>query len=1201
MHLKKLEIAGFKSFLERASFQFNTPVTGVVGPNGCGKSNIVDAIKWVTGELSFKELRGRSMEDLIFAGSEQRPPTGMAEVSLLLDNSDHLAPTEYNEFSEISVLRRIFRDGSSEFFINKIPCRLHDIIDLFLDTGIGRSSYSIIEQGRVGMIVSSKPEDRRLIIEEAAGITKYKHRKQAAQRKMEYTRQNLLRVSDVLVELKRQVGSLERAARKAEKFREIRDQARTIDLALSARDFLGIQQKISELLRSERELQDQVTSNQTEIRGAEASLERQRLELLDESKTLEESQANLFRRASAISQFETQVAEAAREAERLVEMAAGERQRSELLRHEVSQADQDLTSLRDVVAALEEERVKIEGELTRAQMEESQFTARLETMEGELEESKNLLLLKVSDLAASRNDCTTAKERLAELDRQKEVRSKEFERTETELSALEKSYQARQKELGAVVQLRFGFEQEREKKKFRLEELRAERVRLEEERLTLSRKIEGEKSRLHTLEEFERTYQGYREGVRAVMERRSGSGPKIKGLLGEMVKPKRGYERALQAALAEKIECLVVEHPREAVAAISFLREEKKGRGVFLPRYLRSSAGRRKTPKADGILGSILDFVSLDESCRASVETLLNDVLLVENLSRATALWEEGIEFTFVTLDGDLVSREGIVVGGSWEQERGVLEVHRESEELREMVQNRNVALENIERRLKETGREAVATELELTEVAEALDRESRKAVDHEKDFERLEEALRRCRQSLDVIEQERLRVTHDRKVVEEMLFTATQKMEAAETTRLELENKINGASEKVATMRVEMKSHAESLTAQQVRKASVTERIDAHIRERDLATYRRDRGAEEIEQLKATVLTHEQEAEERRTKEKELARLRDQAVLDHDAAREKNSAFRTEHEARQQQILEREGELKVAREGVAQASDELNRVRLVSGEERMRSDHLSTQIQERYGVVLTDLVGGTEFALIPEDQVEAERSTLEALRSKMASIGDVNLAAIEEVRELKERELFLSTQKEDLEKTLDSLDSAIKKINVTTKERFIETFEAVDAKFQNVFPRLFRGGKAKLMLTDPDNLLETGVDIAAQPPGKRLQNMNLLSGGEKALTAIALIFAIFQHKAPPFCLLDEVDAPLDDANVHRFLALVREMSATTQFVLITHNKASMEVADNLYGVTMEEPGVSRTVSVRIHQKAAVGSRPEKSTGQAVA
>ncbi|MFH1016984.1 MAG: chromosome segregation protein SMC, partial [Pseudomonadota bacterium] len=662
-------------------------------------------------------------------------------------------------------------------------------------------------------------------------------------------------------------------------------------------------------------------------------------------------------------------------------------------------------------------------------------------------------------------------------------------------------------------------------------------------------------------------------------------------ILADLVRPRRGYERAVEAVLADRLKYVLVEDPREALEDIAFLKSENRGRSSFMPVRSRQQKELQELPSGPGVAGWLREYVDADSAYGPAVDRLLHNVLLVDTLSRALDLWGRGTASTLVTKDGDIVSSEGVVTGGSWEDEKGVLQIRGEISELRQAAADLDAQRVSEEWSLGRLKREAQATIRHVESLGQALEQETRKTVSHEKDFERVEEALRRSLQAADLIRTEKAKLENELHVLEEEIASNLRRVSETELERADLDTELKTRSERLTETRETLASRSQEVTHLKVRVASTNEKVTAHEREEENLRTRITAAISDRTALIENAKAHETDAAACRERAAAAENVRRDAVRRHQEQQASNSALRTSYDALVERIRSEAEVIKGLRERCSTYQEELNALRMTLQEERLRVEYLATQIAERYTIELSSYVDREEFKPLRAEELEPMRSELTDLRERMSKIGDVHLGAIEELHELEERHTFLSQQKDDLEKSLEALSSAIRKINLTTRERFQQTFEDVDAKFQDIFPRLFRGGKARLVLTDPENLLESGIEIVAQPPGKRLQNLNLLSGGEKALTAIALLFAIFLHKAPPFCLLDEVDAPLDDENLRRYLSLVHEMSHQTQFILITHNKSSMEAVQNLYGITMEEPGVSRVVSVQLHERRAAQVR----------
>jgi chromosome segregation protein len=1206
MRIKRLDITGFKSFMSKTVFVFDDGVTGIVGPNGCGKSNVVDAIRWVMGEQSARHLRGRSMEDVIFNGSEKHTPLGMAEVSITFVNDQGLVPQQYADLHEITVTRRLFRNGESEYRINKATCRLLDVIELFLGTGVGTKAYSIIEQGRIGLIVSAKPEDRRSLIEEAAGITKYKARRRSAQRKMEQTEQNLLRLSDILGEQRKRLESLERQAQKAERYKELRGEIRQADLHLASMRWLELQAiraggaRVGEGARLEQKtLATQVEETDTRIgeaRGAltqdAAALEKlgEEVAALSQGAALNQTNLDFFER---------------------------ERRQFEERRHEI---EEEIASHDERLRGLDEEeaqiREQVAGMAQREEVGEDDLTAREEQVEAarqdereaaeRLEEERTLAMEVLSRAAAIKGELIHIDRRRSDLVDAIARLQAESEAGEQEIEKLEKERAELAERAGSSRQLKLELETRKGEEAELLEQLRQDLFQAEERLITIREEHADKRSRLGSLEEIQRSYEGYGRGVRAVMTRDGeDAGPPagVVGLLSELIAVPPDYEPAVEAVLGERLQAIVVDSPATAIEWIRYLADAREGRGTFLPLALpqRRSLQPLEDPR---ILARAIDRV--DAGAHAPLaEALLGDVLVVSFLEEAVELVELGTGHTFVTLSGEVVFPYGGLVGGDGEGAgAGLLQKKREVEELREQVaslgeqvalateQHKRLATrcEELDRSLQGLERTGHAEDLQLLTV--------------EKDLGRTTEELARIRSRSQAVLPEIDGVQNQLALLDveaESIRGAAAQAEADQAAR---EERTAALAANLAAAREEVARATSELTRLRIEAAQAAERRDAIDRalvrvaeERERTKVRRERAHQQIEEA----------GEKLRDLERRMEETSGSIVSLADELEEAKGRLAQERErvaAEQERVEAEESALRELRRNLERAASAASEWAVRDREITLELEHLADGIRERYHLELVDRI--QEFHLAPLPGAEVGRR-LTALRTQVERMGEVNLTALEEHEELLERFEFLERQRLDLETSLVKLRQAIAKIDATSKERFQETFRIVDEKFQQVFPRLFGGGQAKLLQVRDENRpdAEPGIEIVAQPPGKKMQNVNLMSGGEKALTAVSLIFAIFLIKPTPFCLLDEVDAPLDEANVGRYNDMVKEMSSTSQFILITHNKRTMEIADTLYGVTMEEPGVSKTVSVKLSQAAeaehaaAAASEAPEGTGAA--
>jgi chromosome segregation protein len=1189
MRIRRLDVCGFKSFMDRTVLTFDDGVTAVVGPNGCGKSNVVDAIRWVLGEQSARHLRGRSMEDVIFNGSESKAPLSVAEVVLTLENDrPGELPAHLQALPEITVGRRLHRTGESEYLVNGVAARLLDVSDIFLGSGVGRTAYSIIEQGRIGQIVSARPEDRRAIVEEAAGITRYKKRREAAERKMEATLQNLQRVTDIVQELQGRLESLNRQARKAERFKALRAQIRELELRVAAARYL-------ELTATRRAAEERGAG----LRARDAELSARLAELegtvdLDRGRLAEGEArlAGLTGRAheleSAARVNEVSAEAATRELDQIGDRAGAQAAEVEALEAQVEAMDREREALLRQREDLHGLSAADAGRLAEAEAALRAMALEQASHQADVDGARALAAAAQSSAAGHRSQLAQIERHRADLLARlakARVEEEEIGRRAVQLDATRARHLER---LGQTRQLRLHLEAQRGAQEELLERTRSEFIQNEAKLITLREELSDRRARLQSLFEVLRNYEGHGRGVRSLM-RRAGEGDArdrgIFGLVADVISASAEHENAVEAVLGERLQYVIVESHARGVEAIDWLKSAAEGRASLIPleRPGDAEAGA-PDPRPDhpGFVASCLDVVRCDPSYEKLVRLLLGDALIVRDLRSALEIWSTlPRKRTLATLDGEVLDPWGVVTGGPLEGEgHGALQRRREVQELQETVH----AFEAEFSLAQERHRTLQARLLQLETALKTLDRDGHEKElalrEEEKDLARVGEELERLAGRQDDLGEERTELEEalagsGREEEENRLGAA-----AAEAERAHAEERTREAGRRLETAR----ARADALAAD-VLDLKVKVAADAERRESMGAALRRieetlGEVGERRSRLSAALSGANARAAELRARLEgsrgDLGRL----SADLAAVRGELGRARAAQEATQAATRDREAESRTLRglvEEVRQASAE---AALTAREQALELAHLEDQTRERCQAELRWEVGRYHLEAPPG---QAERERLEEKKAQAERMGAVNLTAIEEYDELAGRHAFLVAQKGDLERSLADLRQAIVKINRASRERFRDTFDRVNEKFQQVFPRLFSGGRAGLVLTQDDGgAAEAGVEIFAQPPGKKLQSVNLLSGGEKALTAVALIFAIFLVKPTPFCLLDEVDAPLDDANVGRYNELVREMSRASQFILVTHNKRTMEMVDTLYGVTMEEPGVSKLVSVRL-------------------
>ena len=1232
LRIKSLQINGFKSFVDKTAFSFQPGITAIVGPNGCGKSNVVDAIRWAMGEQAPRRLRGKGMEDVIFAGSDARAPVGLAEVVLSFDNADGVAPPEYAEYAEIQVSRRLYRDGESEYLINKTPVRLRDVLDFFRDTGIGTKGYTIVEQGRIAEIVSAKPEERRSLIEEAAGISKYKARRVEAERKLEATDQNLVRVRDVLAEIRRQISSIERQAKKAARYKRLREIQRVLELSLASEERAALTAELEGAGASLTGLRDAAAAAEARLAEREAVLESRRLELAERERLLVEGNELLFQLRSRIKELESQIAYERRERASLAEVAAARTLEREQLQGQLSQGETQEGELALELSVLEAALADEGAATARAEAEARSAEEALRQLERERESDSLALVEVLTRVARSEDRLAALADRASEIDRR--------------LRTADEAIEVQQGEVVRVA----GEERDLEEG---LRNLLAERDRgmgLLREALARHGRAVAESRRageeLRGRRELRETRRARLLSLRELLERREDTSEAARFLTG-LPEPSRralglvGFvreafeaepfaERAVEALLAERAEGLISATSAGALEALEELRRAGAGRGVVV-----LDRGAAAEPQGFVPLGTpLLSYVRPRPGFEAVAQALLGGANLVDRLSDALEVYGQGrIPCAFVTAQGDVLTPDGVIRGGGESERSGVLTRMREVRELEAEVHALDTEVSVLETLARQAESELEHASDELENLRNRHHTAALALASHEKDLERSRERVKTLGEAQEARGAERSQHLAEFDSLEGERERLEQLLHAAREERMQRQHALDALGLRLAGASRERSRLEAVVTERRVHQASRGEACQRlrsaleRVRAQNLET------REWIRRREAEIHTSEERREQlaRTLAEAELglgARLREE-----ESARLSSEEKRDAWETLAAQVREQESAAREVRIELEAGRDEARQAELGLRELELRLGHLEAGVRERWGVDLAlwkapvfaldplepgadgsleiaafDLgdeesvpAGGSEgtpaegpeardarrearemVALLAQS-LEERRARLEEVRQRLEALGDVNLGAIEEHEELRERFRFLEEQRLDLESSLAQLREAIGKINRTSRKRFRETFDAVNERFQKNFPRLFRGGKAWLTLTETEDVLEAGIEITAQPPGKRLQSVNLLSGGEKTMTAIALLVSVFQVRPSPFFLLDEVDAALDDANVGRFNEIVKEMSAQSQFLLITHNKRTIEVAETLYGVTMEERGVSKLVAVELH------------------
>jgi len=1182
MRLESILIHGFKSFAEKTDVKVFPGVTCIVGPNGCGKSNVADAIRWALGEQSPKTLRGSKMEDIIFHGSASRKMIGMAEVSLVFNNDGGLQVP----WSEVAVARRLYRTGESEYLLNTSVCRLRDIQDLFAGTGVNPKAYALMDQERLNHVLTAKPWERRMFIEEAAGIARYKQQRSETQGKLDATRLNLQRLRDVMEEVRRQLSSIERQARKAQQYKALQAERQALDLALLAADYAA--------LASQHEA---VTSEMETLRGTEEQ-QRARVATLTGRQALQ---------AAAIQDTEYRLGDLRQsvqkiqgEAERLLERREQMGLQIQDLLAEETRLEEEIRALGDRRVALSAERdekgrglEEARGRHERQDEEVRRVEAQIEACRGALSERRErfeTLRLEQIRVAGARADLTRSsgelRERSIQVDRRAERLAAELATGRTEAEALAASrlrLEAARQRTGAQLSLLSTELQEIEATRREREVARTE---AQEAVAGLRVKLAARQSALDALVRLEREREGYGAGVRAVFAHMGAADLSgVVGTVADLLEVPNGLEEAVEAVLGDRLQWVVVERFEHARAALGYLEREGAGSATLLP--LETLPGPGALPDDSGEVSWAARLVGGPRP--ALLHYLLGRVGIVSHLDQAEILWRRnGVIATYVTRSGEVLSPSGRLTGGHRDGEResndhSLLGRKRAIRQLGEEIAGLGHDVEAAMARLETVEGEVTGLRTRLEGLQSNYQAQESARLAGEKDLESVLREADRVARHLETLAAESEQLSGERDETATQLLGLERALMAAAEQEARLSGDMTELQALLESGQGDETGLTERLTVCRVDLATVAERVEALGRDIErIIGLERDFGLQQEQSSARRAQTAERRGDLAAERERTDAQARD-AVADRDRLEAEVAVIAEEH---QRQLGERQGIESELREVQHQLNGLVNRLHqldLMETEGRVRREELLQEARRRHAVETAEaLLAAHDGARDLEDV----RQRHEELSGKLEAMGPVNLVADEEFRELTERLDFLRTQHDDVVASIKDLEKALRGMTRTAQERFQEAFDDINRHFGDIFSRLFEGGRAELRMVPPeegeDDPLELGVELMAQPRGKRLQAVTLMSGGEKALTGLALLFAIFYHRPSPFCVLDEVDAPLDDANIHRFLRVLRELCTQTQFIVITHNRKTMEAADVLYGVTMEEPGLSRLVSVRM-------------------
>ena len=1181
MYLKRLEMQGFKSFADKTVLEFMPGITSVIGPNGSGKSNISDAIRWVLGEQSMKSLRGSKSEDIIFSGTQNRKSLGFAEASLIFDNSDSKLPVEYNE---VVVTRKLYRSGESGYYINKTPCRLKDVLELFMDTGIGKDGYSIIGQGKIDEILSNKSEDRRHIFEEAAGIVKYRVRKAESEKKLEHTKLNLLRINDILSEIESNIEPLKLQSEKAKKFLSLREELKDIEVGLFLYNIDSYKEKLQKITEDEEILKSQ---------NEEATLEMQKI-----SELKEELKQQIDMITNDIENMQNLGFESEKEKERINSDINIAKERIGNNKENFARYDNEIEEINSRIKELEEEKQaklekktnlfnnkeKFQKELEEKEKELEELTKKLTTKELEIEEKKKAVEKNIDEKYEKLNNISTIEANLENIDkRNKQINSEidfsisELDSTRLTKEEISKTFYEIEAKKNEVTKSLEQIANEREKTERKIKEY-------EDIINKLSSEYRIKESRLKFLKETEREKEGYIRSVKSLLldcEKDVTLKKGSHGVLANIIKTPKEYETAIEMTLEAALQNIVTDTEQDAKKLVEHLRKNNLGRASFLP--IASVKGKKlekyNSKGINGIIGIASDLVDFNKKYEQIVLNLLGRTVIVEEMDDAIALAKQNnYSFRIVTVKGDLINPSGAITGGSVAQKtvnilgraREIEDLEKELKKIETKIEKTQNEKENYIESSEGVIEEIAALEKSLQDIDIVYASDKQKLIAVEENINRIEKRLEKLKEELKDLQDQKEQNIKDKDQEEEDIKKISEEctelnavIEQFAILNKDNQQYIDDLNMDITNLKISVSSFDESESS-----------IDEMVERIDLDILNNNSSIENKKNQKQNIQNENQELEKNINELLEKIREIDKKV---------STSGNKVNELKNSRI-EKNNELSKAEKEYE------NQFEVIEGlkEQIIKVDVKKSKIEQDIEIVVNKL--WEEYELTPNnvtdykkpENVQATTKQVNTLRNKIKDLGSINIDAIEEYNQTKQRYDFMCEQRLDLEDGISKLKKVIQDMTSVMKTQFATQFEIINKNFGEVFKELFGGGKAELILTDVDNILECGIDIHVQPPGKKLQNMTLLSGGEKAFTAIALLFAILKINPSPFCVLDEIEAALDDVNVYRYADYLKKFTDKTQFLVITHRKGTMEAADTVYGITMEENGISKLLSMKL-------------------
>lgn len=1190
MYLKRLESVGFKSFAERINVEFVPGLTAVVGPNGSGKSNITDAIRWVLGEQSVRSLRGSKMEDIIFQGSDSRNALNVAEVTLTLDNTSKQLPLDYEE---VSITRRVYRSGMSEFYINKQACRLKDIVELFMDSGLGRDAFSIIGQGKVEEILSSKAEERRTIFEEAAGVLKYKQRKQQAEYKLAETEENLFRIEDIMHEIEQQLAPLEKQAQTAKTYIAYKEELKSKEVSYIITQINQLHSTWENLKKTIEDEKVKHITLATSIQKKEVRMEQSKeaITLLDQ--TIEQLQEKLLEETKSMEQLEGQK----RLYEERTKHASSNK---EHVKKQIEQADERIEHFQTNIIHENEVEQSLKAELQQTNKKirdlQKSLIASKETLAEDLEAQKSTYIDLLNEQAAKRNELQSTERQLAQIEQKERSQEEKTNRLKKTYKDVKDAFTISKQ---AYEEKNTFYEQSMKENQERKQLLQEQRESLEKAQQQLNEyqhKMATLESRKDVLAEMKEAFQGFFHGVKRVLQARDDKQLEgIHGAVVELIDVPKPYTVAIETILGGQAQHIVTTNDRAAREAISWLKKTNYGRATFLP---LASIQPRFVPEQmlhtlrnyEGFIGVGADLIRVDKSYTKAVAHLMGHVLVADTLKHANHIAKQtNRRFRIVTLEGDVVNPGGSMSGGAAHKKGPSLFTRdHELEEIQGRLQKARIVIQDKQDEVERLHSTVTTLSQEVND-SDALITEARMTVQQKRDaFYQAESDVKQANNQLNLSKVEYSQFINDQQMYTQQVTQLKQEISKLEERGQAIEETIDQLTQQQQTFESDRQAQEQALHQYQIEHAEQTERYKNQ--QYKVNTLKKQL-SEEQEQSRA----YKQEYEQYMQLEKSSAQMDEidnsihQSTKTIDQINQDIQSKRNKRYEETKWMTSEERELKESQKQLQGIMQNIQKKEVQENRLDVELENLLSHLQQEY--TLTYERATQQFNFVEDLDVAKEH--VQKIKHSIDNLGTVNLGAIDEYDRITERNAFLTEQRDDLVEGKETLYAIIHEMDHEMKTRFSETFEQIKEEFSIVFKELFGGGSAQLTLTDPKKLLDTGIEMIAQPPGKKLQHLGLLSGGERSLTAIALLFAILRVRPVPFCVLDEVEAALDEANVVRFAKYVRQHSASTQFIVITHRKGTMEKADVLYGITMQESGVSRLVSVRLEETEKIMNQAE--------